>query len=375
MTTDPAQPSNPPESEILKETSPTSAPTKWPHWDKLAPLAAFITAIVAIIALLTSTALSISTIRRQSREARESRQQDYEKWQSQLAAQILLAETNRQRDFSIWKQQLAENHTNWITERKIEWDKQEDLWLKQRQTEWAQQEKTWTKEREVEWAQQFASWQKQQDVEKLSRRKSKKEDLYLEFLYHCTKLDTLVQQVAWSEWHTRCMSEIEMSLSRWTRTSEVQLARDTFRAWDDRLTKAQTELNDLLFTIIKLMQSAKLTFSEHLQTPISQAMVELASLKVRIPETPELGDRLRKILKTKQEPSITVLALNELYKAQLPKDSTPRLRSLDEMMFREITFERYGIEVTPDNLTNTAPIILKNGATIQFKNDNPHHLK
>jgi len=96
---------------------------------------------------------------------------------------------------------------------------------------------------------------------------------------------------------------------------------------------------------------------------------------VRIPETPEVDAQIRKILGTKQKLLIGAHPLRELFKTQLPKDPTPGLRSLDEMMFREITFDREGIEVTAYNLTNAAPIILKNGSTIHFENHRPDRLK
>jgi hypothetical protein len=292
-------------------------------WDKiktwLAPLSAMVIAIVAVFGIY-----------HQARLEEENRSHEHQKWEATLQAQIQLSETNRERDFLVWQRQRSE-----------------------------------------EWTQQFLSLQAQQ--KKLDS--SEKEGLYQDFVFHLQRVFGLIQAFGWSKWRLYCYAEEEITMPRKSSVSEIQKVRerlsDEAKRWENKVEKEQAELDEEKVVVLRLMQSVKLKYSDTLQYPIDVGLNELNRLPIGIPSSPEVDALIHKIF---QNGTNEWYALADYYGQNLRKYTKPERfektwEDVDEMMWREITLERKGIEIKPEYLTNSGPFVFSNGMSLTFTRD------
>jgi hypothetical protein len=318
----------------------------------LTPLSAFITSIVAVYAIL-----------HQVQVEERNRNEDHKKWESDYATQVKLAETNRQRDFAIWQKQLAEQHTNWITERNIEWAKQQEIWKQQRAEDWTQQ---------------ISSMVEQQKKHK----SSEKEKLYEDCVYEWTKMLGLMSMESREAWNLNCLKVgLEVQVSQVTGSAEegffLTLFKDQVILNENTLRKDIADLYQSEVEVDRLMQSVKFAFAPELQTDINRALLELSKLKVEMPASPEIDNLIETTYRTDTNAWYT---LKEYYTTNVSKyikseKLESSLQSIDEMMYREIVLEREGAEISAYNLTNEGPIVLKSGKAVHFKNDAPERYR
>lgn len=310
-------------------------PNKHFHLDTLktwlAPLGAFITAIAAVITVI----VAVHSIHHQAQLEEVNRKQEHEKWEANFAAQIQLAETNRQRDFAIWQQQRSE-----------------------------------------EQAQQLLTLQQQQKKQNLSE----KERLYYDFVYDSTRMFRMMSSVAWDNWVVACWCGFEIK-SKNAEHSEFQFTgnfiKENTMLWEGRAEKDKRDLDEQEATITRLMQSIAFSFSPLLLKHIGVALVELSRFQVGIPTSPKIYEMIKKTLQTDTNAWHTLIDYyDRMYiKSGNAEQLEKSWELVDKMMFREIMLSREGTEITAENLTNSAPITLRDGRILQFFKDDANKIK
>jgi hypothetical protein len=355
------QQSNKPEpaaNEAAKATTPHFKKTI--KWEKMKTWLAPLGAIIAATASAITAIVAVYSIHHQAQLEETNRKQEHEKWEASFAAQIQLANTNRQSDFLIWQEQLSQQHTNWMLERNIEWAKQQEIWRQQRSEEWTRQ---------------LLSLQAQQKKLDLSE----KEGLYQDFVFNAQKMVGLIRTLGWDEWKLYCLTKSDIILLRKSTASEIQFERESAKEvitrWENRVEKEQTELDTQVVAVLRLMQSIKLKCSPAIERPVNIALAELSRLQIGIPESPEIDELIHKTSLTSTN---DWYVLRDFYNQNVRKYVKPERfekswEAVDEMMWREITLERGGIEVKPEYLTNSGPFVLPNGI-LTLKREDPEKL-
>lgn len=299
-------------------------------------------AFIAAIASVVTCIVAVCSMHHQAQLEEMNRKEEHKKWEANFAAQIQLAETNfaaqvqlaetnRQQDFLIWQQQRAQ-----------------------------------------EWTQQLSSLQEQRKNQKLFE----KEKLYEDFVFYFTKLGKLMTTLSWDRWKFKCFTEGGSgTFLQESHPPDFQpyfvFLKEQIQSVDNMIVKEQAEVDELETDVRRLMQSVKLTFSPELQKPINKALLELLQLKINMPDTPEMNQLIRQTYKTDTNAWYTLITY---YNNELPKHANFEKYDkawdlVDEMMWREITLEREGIEINAADLTNSAPIILKDGRALNFVRD------
>lgn len=307
---------------------------------------AIIVALLASIAAIITCVLNIADRLWERNKMRES-----------VDAQIQLAETNRQRDFLVWQEQQSHQFTNWMNERKIEWTNELD---------------TWRQERSEERTHQLASIQ----AEQAKQRLAEKEQIYQDFEFYGHKFCKVLSQHAVDNWHLYCLDQKDaVVFNRKPSRDEIADATKSLHEqvliWQHRVQDDTTELTEVEDKIARVMQRVGSTFSPPLQDPVGIARVEMDGVQIGIPYNRETDEFLHNTFRSDTNASYT---LSAYYNTNLQKyanfDSFKKSwERVERMMDRELQLERLGIQVKPEFLTTTNPIIFTNGLMLTFKEE------
>ena len=312
------------------------------NWEKVKTWLAPSAAVIAALASAITAIIAVYSIHHQAQLEQENRKQEHEKWESSFQAQIQLAETNRQRDFLVWERQQSE-----------------------------------------EWTQQVQTVQTQQRKLGLSE----KEALYQDFVFHLQKTMRLIQTLAWSKWRLNCYvsAEIPIPMLRKSLASERQQAREAIdketTRWENKVEKEQMELDEEELTVLRLVQAVKLKFSNVIQYPIDVGLDELSRVPIGITNSPETDKFIHDTFQNSTNAwNDAWYELNAYFnKMCVDTKEFKRLEkawiSVDDMMYREVILGREGLEIKPEYLTNSAPIVLTNGTLLVFERDDPEKLE
>lgn len=313
-----------------------------------------ITAGIALWGVHHQIQSEIGSRHEEAEKAKQERQTEWNLLQQSLTNQIQLAKTNRGADFQIWRLELEQQHSNWITERNIEFSNQMAAWHQQHFEEWTQQAST------------FEAQQKKNNI-------LEKEKLYEDVVYHLYRFQAIANKLSWYSWRLSYLQDLDIPVPHGT-TQEV--AKEIRAQLASQINNTQingekysADYDQEKVEIYKLMQAVKIKYSDALSDIIDSGLVSIDKFNVGVMSSPGVDLEIQKICKGNTN---TWLQAELFYEKNFrnylkPEQFENAWNKIGMLMRREIGLDNKNIPLKPEYFLSNGPFDLGNGLSMKFE--------